>query len=175
MGEIKSTLDIIMEKTKDLIMTDEEKRAFQKSEVEGKIRGLLQKYLNGMMSLETLRKEINAFDENRYKMAREALIKGCMDRIDPEAENTPIFDALERLADIETGPLRKVQTEFHRDLEEGRAVREKGLMERLQERGISGSAVIPNLNADPEWVQYMSEMEERFMGKVVSLCSKFLD
>ena len=175
MGEIKSTLDIIMEKTKGLTMSDEEKRAFQKSEVEGKVRGLLQKYLDGFMDLDILREEINAFGENRHKMAREALIKGCMDRIDPEEENTPIFDLLEHLSDVASGPIRKAQTEFYRDLEEGRAVREKGLMERLQERGISGSAVIPNLNADPEWVRYRSEMGERFKEKVVSLCSKFLD
>ncbi len=36
MGEIKSTLDIIMEKTKGLTMTEEEKGAFRKKEGEGK-------------------------------------------------------------------------------------------------------------------------------------------
>jgi hypothetical protein len=37
MGEIKSTLDIIMEKTRGLTMTAEEKREFQRKEVEGKV------------------------------------------------------------------------------------------------------------------------------------------
>ena len=36
MGEIRSTLDIIMEKTKGLTMTEEEKKDFIKKETEGK-------------------------------------------------------------------------------------------------------------------------------------------
>ncbi len=38
MGEIRSTMDIIMEKAKGLTMTDEEKEAFRKKETEGKVR-----------------------------------------------------------------------------------------------------------------------------------------
>jgi hypothetical protein len=38
MAEIKSTLDIIMERTKNLTMTDEEKASFRRKEAEGKVR-----------------------------------------------------------------------------------------------------------------------------------------
>lgn len=44
MGEIKSTLDIVMEKTKHLSMTHEEKLANEKEEVQAAVRGLAQKY-----------------------------------------------------------------------------------------------------------------------------------
>ena len=56
MGEIKSTLDIIMEKTKGLTMTEEEKTAFKSKEMEGKVKGALQKFLDGILDVERLKK-----------------------------------------------------------------------------------------------------------------------
>ena len=43
MAEIKSTLDIIMEKAKKFSVTEEEKQGFKRQELEGKIKGLVQK------------------------------------------------------------------------------------------------------------------------------------
>ena len=43
MAEIKSTLDIIMEKAKRFSVTEEEKKGFKRQELEGKIKGLVQK------------------------------------------------------------------------------------------------------------------------------------
>ena len=48
MGEIKSTMDIIMEKTKGLTMTEEEKAEYKHKELTGKVRGLIQKFLDGI-------------------------------------------------------------------------------------------------------------------------------
>ena len=39
MAEIKSTMDLIMERTKNLTMTDEEKKKLQLDELRGKVRG----------------------------------------------------------------------------------------------------------------------------------------
>ena len=52
MGEIKSTLDIIMEKTKGLTMSEEERTSFKEKELTGKVKGLVQKYINGFLRLE---------------------------------------------------------------------------------------------------------------------------
>ena len=49
MAEIKSTLDIIMEKAKKFSVTEEEKKGFKRQELEGKIKGLVQKALDGVL------------------------------------------------------------------------------------------------------------------------------
>ena len=95
MGEIKSTLDIIMEKTKGLTMTDEEKKAFQKKEIEGKARGLLQKFLDSYIDLKGLKKEIAGLDEKRQIMIKEALRREGLARVKLDADNTKLFDLLE--------------------------------------------------------------------------------
>ena len=60
MGEIKSTLDIIMEKTKGLTMTEEEKTEYRQQELTGKVRGLIQKFLEGVLKLEKFKVEVAA-------------------------------------------------------------------------------------------------------------------
>jgi hypothetical protein len=165
MGEIKSTLDIIMEKTKGLSMSDEEKKVFQKKEVEGKVRGLVQKFQDGRMDLEGLKTEIDTFEEGQYEMAREALIKECLDRIDPEADNKSVLSLLEHVVEVDPNPFHKILSEFQKDLEKEKDTRERTLRERLQEEGISGSAVSPNVEADQEWNQYMLKLKKDFKEK----------
>ena len=94
MGEIKSTLDIIMEKTKGLSMTEEEKKELKKTEIEGKVRGLLNKFLEGILDLERLKREWSNLGEDRQEIAREVLKKECLNRIDPGADNNPLLEAL---------------------------------------------------------------------------------
>jgi hypothetical protein len=57
MGEIKSTLDLVMEKTKDLTLSSEEKKAQKQKEIENRIKGLLQKYQDGFLSKSELKTE----------------------------------------------------------------------------------------------------------------------
>jgi len=54
MGEIKSTLDLVLEKTKHLSLTSEERQLQQQNEIKKRIGGLLQKYQNKLVSGEQL-------------------------------------------------------------------------------------------------------------------------
>ena len=44
MGEIKSTLDLVLEKTKNLNLSDAEKQDQKNVEIESRLRGLLHKH-----------------------------------------------------------------------------------------------------------------------------------
>jgi hypothetical protein len=92
MAEIKSTLDIIMERTRGLRMTGDEKRAFRGQETAGKIKGLVQKCLDGAIDLvrfqgqvTVLRKEVR--DE---VMVGRLLGEECLDRIELGRDYTVI-------------------------------------------------------------------------------------
>ena len=60
MAEIKSTLDLVLERTKNLTLTEEEKKSLQRKELEGKIRGWGQKYLDGLMRLSAVNEAVSA-------------------------------------------------------------------------------------------------------------------
>jgi hypothetical protein len=169
MGEIKSTLDIIMEKTKDLKMTDEEEREFRKRDIEGKVRGALQKFLDGLMDSNRLKEELNGLGEKQHTMAKEALLRECVDRMEPGADNSPILDALENAARLDISPVKKILLEYHQDFEQQKGEQEEVLLKRLEEKSISGTAVIPNIYSDKGWIQYLSEAKRGFRAKIQDL------
>ena len=162
MGEIKSTLDLIMEKTKGLTMTEEEKEAFQQKEVLGQVKGFLLKLLEGQIKLDRLKKEMSSFEGKRSEMAKEAIIKECLDRMDPELDNGRLFEVLEHVAGVDPGPIHETLQKFRQDLERQIVDYEIRFRQNLEERDISGTAVMPNINADPAWLQHRSEMIEIF-------------
>ena len=51
-------------------------------------------------------------------------------------------------------------------LDENSEVNQKLLREKLEKNGVSGSAVIPNLKADPDWKQFVADENEALRTKI---------
>lgn len=170
MAEIKSTLDIIMEKAKKISVTDEEKKAFKRRELEGRIKGLIQKYLDGFLDLNRLRMESASLGEGAQEEIAEGMRAEALKRIKPGAQNEALLEILS-LAGMDKRPVEMLLKDFEERLRRQRATCEKTALERLRERGISGSAVLPNLEGDEDWLRALSEAERDFQEKLISLSS----
>jgi hypothetical protein len=172
MAEIRSTLDIIMEKAKTLTVTDEDKKSFAEKEVQGRIRGLFQKYLDGILSTQQLKAEMAAFDEERQPAAKKELREACLNAMTVEGDNQPLFEMLDQLLECHIEPLLDQIDEFQEQQEKEHSKRAEAQMQTLKRLGVSGSAVIPNLRANPSWRSYLSHLEDRFQEKlkVLELC-----
>jgi hypothetical protein len=168
MGEIRSTLDIIMEKTKGLTMSEQERRAFKEQEMAGKVKGLIQRYLDGAVAMDKLKGEIAALAEKDEDMVRMMIIKESIPRIEIGEYNESILRILEETTGLDTVSIRTALKDFEDKLEQEKGLREKELIKSLNKKGISGSAVLPNLEADPEWGQRVSEMRNEFQKKLGS-------
>ena len=166
MGEIRSTLDIIMEKTKDLTMSEEEKAEFQNREVAGKTKGLIQKFFDGIINLDRLRIEAASIKGENRQMFDQVIKKELINRIELEGNSGPVFTILESVTDMDTAPIREILIDFRSRLEMKRDLAGRSLKEILQEKGVSGSAVSPNLNADQEWNDYVSKLNGAFREEV---------
>ena len=59
MGEIKSTLDLVMEKTRHLSLSSAEKQKQKSIEIENRIKDLLQKYEDQIVSTDNLKTEFD--------------------------------------------------------------------------------------------------------------------
>jgi hypothetical protein len=57
MGEIKSTLDLVMEKTKNLNLSNAEKEQQKNKEIKNRLRGLVQKFQDNILDTDNLRSE----------------------------------------------------------------------------------------------------------------------
>jgi hypothetical protein len=102
-------------------------------------------------------------------VAREALIRECMGRMEPGADNTILLDALENTAGLDIAPIEKIVLDYNQDLEQQKMDRKQVLQKNLKGLGISGTAVIPNIHADQEWIRYLSEMNKGFQGKLKNI------
>jgi len=58
MGEIKSTLELAMEKTKKFAISEKEKEEMKQKEVLQKATGLFHRYRNGLLPLNEILKQI---------------------------------------------------------------------------------------------------------------------
>lgn len=169
MGEIRSTLDIIMEKTKDLNLTADEKRELREKGIKTKTRGLLQRYLDGVVSLGKFKAEFGALSSGGEASAGNMLLREIIDRLAPEKDNAPLLQALQGVLGIDAAPWRQVINEFQRELEEEKAAQEKRLQQKLLKRGIFGTSVVPNLRREHAWSEYLAAMQGRLQNKLRSL------
>ena len=174
MGEIKSTLDIIMEKTKGLTMTEEEKRDLKRRELSGKVKGLVQKYIDGIIDLDRIESEVAEAGEGEKKIFRRAMIEETVGRIVPGQDNEAVLSILDKTTGVHMVPVRKIIADFESRMQEEKKMRENAYMTKLKEKGIWGSAVIPNMEADPEWKPFLADIKEEFLKKMNEAPQQFV-
>jgi hypothetical protein len=99
MAEIKSTLDLVMEKTKDLSLSDEERQGQKNKEIGSRIRGLLNKFQDKAISWDRFNSEYRVL-KKEYSLTgtgNEHLIKEICDQIELAKDNQALFDLLAEL------------------------------------------------------------------------------
>ena len=170
MGEIKSTLEIIMEKTKHMTISEDEKVEFKLREIRDRVRGLITKFLDGVIGLDRFKIELVAIDKDKRDLVTHAVMGESISRITLGGDNAPILNILGVVNGIDMAPIKELLTDFNHRLKSKRVEIEEDMLERLKKRGISGSGVIPNLDADPEWIHYFSERNNELEEKLRLLC-----
>ena len=167
MAEIKSTLDLVMERTKNLTLSSEEKQAQKDKEITNRIKGLVQKLQDGMLAA-------GQFDEVYGKLKKDAelpdnrLLAGeILTRLDPGQDNQILLAALEESCRIDMAPIRSIISDF-RDAAD-RAARERSAKlkdDLVQNHFISGTAVLPNIEADEHWQQTAQDLQRQFQQRL---------
>jgi len=166
MAEIKSTLDIIMEKSKKFSVTEEEKQGFKRQELEGKIKGLVQKAVDGILDSERFEGEMVALQAKEKDLVDQILKEEVVGRIELGANSEALLQMLEYVAGPALAAVRKVLVEFEKKAEKQKESRRKALIESFKKKGISGSAVLPNVEADPEWLRARSEVTRQLKDEI---------
>lgn len=167
MGEIKSTLDLVLEKTKNLTLSSEEKEEQKQNEIANRIKGMMQKYQDRMLSknqlitdYETLKKDYNISQNN-------SLIIEITQRIEPDQDYQPLLEVLQECCAIDTAGIETIIEDFRKAYLSASQNRMERLKEDLaQQSNISGSAVLPNLDADEKWRQEAREIRAGYVDQL---------
>ena len=169
MAEIKSTLDLVMERTRHLTLSESEKTAQSAAEAQKRVAGLVQRYVDKALKPQEFTAELGLLasaHSNIHALAISALI----DAIDLSGDNDALLSLLTDHLDTPVDAIETIVSECRKAVQDEAAQQRAKLRDRLQkERHISGSAVVPRLSADQGWRQRRRHIEQHFRRQLEAL------
>jgi len=168
MAEIKSTLDIIMERTKNLTMSEEEKASFRRKEAEGKVKGWIRKYQDGVIELDTLRSDFEK-ELMEYPEVRQILKSQLLECLRLTGDNGKILTLLKDILGISPNNIKNIIQSLKHKMEVLRIRRIESLGEELKKRKIYGSSVVPNPDHGGDWQKIILEAESDLRKQLESI------
>jgi len=170
MADIKSTLELAMERTKKMTISEKEKEEIKRKEIEHKVDALSNRYRDGHLPLTEVLKEIERMDERVQTTARESMLSQWIDGLSMNNQDERLLKGIESLKHRSLDELKQrhhqlisqYQKEKERIKEEARAQ----LVEILREDGIYGSAVEPNTEAHHLWKQALEKLNQLYRSKL---------
>jgi hypothetical protein len=167
MGEIKSTLDIVMEKTKHLSLSNEERDNQKTAEIEKKIKGLLQKFQDQTLPEKRLSSEYEQLKKEYHLSGDSIFMNEIFLKLDPDKDNKLLLVLLKDMCGVNIKEIESVLNDYQDELNSAASYKMVELRENLaQKHFISGSAVVPNLEVDAEWQAEAAELRSKF-GKLL--------
>jgi hypothetical protein len=167
MAEIKSTLDLIMEKTKGLTLSPEEKEKIRREEWLKKAKGWIQKFLDARADLGKVKDEL--FSREKPLEWKSILKRELITGLDPEKENEKRFQLITELLEMPQEPFLKILKVFNQNLEREKVRLTEQSLKRWSVQGIFGSAILPNLDRDPAWIQVIDQEKKAVKEKLADL------
>jgi len=151
LGEIKSAIELAMERTKNLVMDDDEKREFARKNMEDRLRAAVRRFLEGMITDDDFLQEYKDLAGDRPGIGA-LLVTIIGDEFQAATGNERFFSLLEVVGEDAGADLaeeaRALKSWFTRELGKRDGEIRRKVIARLEEIGISGSAVEPNI---AEW------------------------
>ena len=160
MADIKSTIDLVMEKTKHLTLSAEEKLEVQLQVFLKKVPGFVKRVLDGALAPEQLLDEIKTQPQELAERVHREVARQLGQALDLSERSNPLILALEMLAEPGWSGLLAEVKRCRSEYQAARGgfqklVRDRTLT-RLAAAGIRGSAVVAKLEGDDSW-----EVEDR--------------
>ena len=174
MGEIKSTIDLVMEKTKHLTMTEDEKSLTKTRSAKQKIKGLIQKFRDTLLTKDKFGKELDLIGTETGFEISPLLLEELLEQISLFEDNAACMDLLQSFCDIPVKELKLVLNNFKEDYQSALQDQIEALKEEIfQKHGFSGSAILPNLDEDSQWqkkYQQICEIHQKILGTQKAAC-----
>lgn len=161
MADIKSTLDLVMERTRHLSMSDADRHEQAAAELRAHVNRLTQRFLDGTIDSGRFHDEIGRLDDAPSLSVRNTAAAEVGKRIEPDRDNGPLLELLKHGVGVDASTIETVLDEYRLRLEtEEREVTEQ-ITSNLRARGISGSAVVPNPGVHRPWAGRREEITEQ--------------
>ena len=175
MAEIKSTLDLVMEKTRNLSLSPEERADQKNKEIRSQIRGLIQKFQDQTISSDRFESDYRILLKDFNLSEDDLLIKEICRQIEPGKDNTALFGLLVQFKVSELDGITSALQDFEKTLNAAAEQRSKTIKDELAKaHHIFGSAVVPNLDIDEVWQENREQIKAEFEKKLEQAKNRLL-
>jgi len=173
MGEIKSTLDLVLERTRELTLSDAEKRQLKQEEFRKRLRGLIVRFQKGQESIPSTAAELEKAGVEFGLEPRSEFFCQLLKEINLHADNAPLLSLARQVCLQDTRGIETILTGY---ADEAAAARNRrtGMIRKefAKTHGISGEAVVPNLEADRTWEETLQQIRKRHLRRIEDVSEK---
>ena len=170
MAEIKSTLELALERTRGMVISEAEKQEIKKKERSQRAMGFFHRYREGTVLLTELLREIDKMEGETAERVKEILLVRWIDAISLGGENEKILRGIEAL---KGKPVRTAQEKLDRLLAQCQGKKDAfereqttKMLENLKKEGIHGDAIVPNIQGSTTWKIFSEALERDFQKKI---------
>jgi hypothetical protein len=175
MAEIKSAIELAMEKTKNLVIDSKEREEMAVKEIEDKVKAVIRRFTEEMIDHEDAAKELNKIQADGA-LKRTIIINSLVDQFDVHKDNKrlfTLFHALEiDLPQTIRGEFEKLNGKFREEVGDREMTIRKKIKDILAGLDITGSAIEPNLDAWEEWHEEIRRTSNFFEKRIEELKDK---
>ncbi len=167
MAEIKSTLDLVMERTRHMKQTSAEKESQRLLDFQKAASGVIRKFIDNLLDAREARKEFAGLKAD-FGVADDAvLIRPVLEKIGLDQDNRAALTLLKDVCGASAEGITAVLEGYRARLAELSAARTAELLGELAAScGVSGAAAVPNLAADAVWADRVSELRASFADRL---------
>jgi hypothetical protein len=170
MGEIKSTLELAMERTKRFAVSEREKDEMKQKEALQRATSLFHRYREGYLSMNDLLKEIERMERKTATTVKEYLLCHWIDAISLDDDNESSLKGVESLKERSIAEVkqkfRHLLSQYQREKEKAKEKVGVQLIEALRKDGIWGSAVEPKLEGSELWKKENENLDQSYRMKL---------
>lgn len=165
MAEIKSAIELAMERTKNLRLSSEEKEKLKEEEIHSRAQGLVNRYLEAGYHLREVEKELGQYDPQQRAQIEKLMLQCLSAAIQLDKNNDLVFQGIETLREGSqriTGKIRELLKKYQEQRGKEYGKIKKDLLLKFERLGISGSAVEPKVEGSQEWEDALAEFTPDF-------------
>jgi len=170
MGEIKSTLELAMERTKKFAISEKEKEEMKQKEVLQKATGLFHRYREGHLSLNEILKQIEKMEKKTAITVRESLLSQWIDALSLDDDDERILKGIESLKRRSIDEVKQkfnhLLAQYQREKEKVKEKVRAQFTEALRKDGIYGSAVEPKIEGSEIWKKEIEKFDHSYRVKL---------
>ena len=168
MAEIKSAIELAMERTKSLVMDEEEKRDFAAKDVENRVRTLLRRFREGLADLLETKESFWGIpgDDGAKRAILVDVLTTEFDILDKDKGLIDLLDNVCGLPEAVRSELKAIRNRYQEEIDRRSMIVRERVREDLKRQGLSGPALEPNLDGWEAWEQEAQDTKRAFERRV---------